>query len=103
MIRIFNQDPALVEAASAALPVFALSFIPMALNLIYTAFLFSTKRTAQADGIALSRGVAVKALAIFALPALFGAGAAWAAPLAAEAATLILAVWLERRTRLVYS
>ena len=103
VIRIFNQDPALVEAASAALPVFALSFIPMALNLIYTAFLFSTKRTAQADGIALSRGVAVKALAIFALPALFGAGAAWAAPLAAEAATLILAVWLERRTRLVYS
>ena len=103
VIRIFNQDPALVEAASAALPVFALSFIPMALNLIYTAFLFSTKRTAQADCIALSRGVAVKALAIFALPALFGAGAVWAAPLAAEVATLILAVWLERRTRLVYS
>ena len=102
VIRIFNQDPALVEAASAALPVFALSFIPMALNLIYTAFLFSTKRTAQADCIALSRGVAVKALAIFALPALFGETAVWAAPLAAEAATLFLAVGLERRTRLVY-
>ena len=47
VIQIFNRDPALVEAASAALPVFALSFIPMALNLIYTAFLFSTKRTAS--------------------------------------------------------
>lgn len=103
VIRIFNRDPALVEAASAALPVFALSFIPMALNLIYTAFLFSTKRTAQADGIALSRGVAVKALAIFALPALLGEAAVWAAPLAAEMVTLILAVGLERRTRLVYS
>ena len=102
VIQIFNRDPALVEAASAALPVFALSFIPMALNLIYTAFLFSTKRTAQADCIALSRGVAVKALAIFALPALFGEAAVWAAPLAAEAATLFLAVGLERRTRLVY-
>ena len=102
VIQIFNRDPALVEAASAALPVFALSFIPMALNLIYTAFLFSTKRTAQADCIALSRGVAVKALAIFALPALFGEAAVWAAPLTAEAATLFLAVGLERRTRLVY-
>lgn len=103
VIRIFNQDPALVEAASAALPVFALSFIPMALNLIYTAFLFSTKRTAQADGIALSRGVAVKALAIFALPALFGEAAVWAAPLVAEVLTLILAVGLEQHTKLVYS
>lgn len=103
VIRIFNQDPALVAAASAALPVFALSFIPMALNLIYTAFLFSTKRTAQADCIALSRGVAVKALAIFALPALLGEAAVWAAPLAAEVVTLFLAVGLERRTRLVYS
>lgn len=103
VIRIFNQDPALVEAASAALPVFALSFIPMALNLIYTAFLFSTKRTAQADCIALSRGVAVKALSIFALPALLGEAAVWAAPLAAEVVTLFLAVGLERRTRLVYS
>lgn len=102
VIQIFNRDPALVEAASAALPVFALSFIPMALNLIYTAFLSSTKRTAQADCIALSRGVAVKALAIFALPALFGEAAVWAAPLTAEAATLFLAVGLERRTRLVY-
>ena len=92
-----------MEAASAALPVFALSFIPMALNLIYTAFLFSTKRTAQADGIALSRGVAVKALAIFALPALFGTGAVWAAPLAAEVLTLFLAVGLERHSRLAYS
>ena len=103
VIRIFNQNPALVDAASTALPVFALSFIPMALNLIYTAFLFSTKRTAQADCIALSRGVVVKALAIFALPALFGETAVWAAPLAAEVVTLFLAVGLERRTRLVYS
>ena len=103
IIQIFNQDPALVASASAALPVFALSFIPMALNLIYTAFLFSTKRTAQADGIALSRGVVVKALSIFVLPALLGSGAVWAAPLVAEVLTLILAVGLEQHTKLVYS
>ena len=92
-----------MASASAALPVFALSFTPMALNLIYTAFLFSTKRTAQADGIALSRGVVVKALSIFVLPALLGSGAVWAAPLVAEVLTLILAVGLEQHTKLVYS
>lgn len=33
VIRIFNREPELVAAASAALPMFALSFVPMALNL----------------------------------------------------------------------
>lgn len=92
IIHIFNQEPELVRNAAAALPLFALSVVPMALNLIYTAFLFSTKRTAQANVIAVSRGIAVKALAIFLLPALFGTDAIWLAPLAAELATLILAL-----------
>ena len=64
VIRIFNQDPELVQNASTALPLFSLSFIPMALNLIYTAFLYSTKRTLQADAISFSRGVVLKAAAI---------------------------------------
>ena len=59
VIRIFNQDPELIQSASAALPLFSLSFIPMALNLIYTAFLYFTKRTLQADVISFSRGVAL--------------------------------------------
>lgn len=41
VICIFNQDTELVETASKALPLFSLSFIPMALNLIYTSFFFS--------------------------------------------------------------
>ena len=100
VIHIFNQDPALVQAAAAALPVFSLSFIPMALNLVYTAFLYSTKRTIPADAIAVCRGIAVKAAAIFALPAMLGVEAVWAAPLAAELGTLLLAVYLMRRTPL---
>ena len=38
VIRIFNREPALIGTVSAALPLFAFSFIPMALNLIYTAY-----------------------------------------------------------------
>ncbi len=102
VICIFNRDVALVQAASAALPLFSLSFIPMAVNLIYTAFLFSTKRTGAADAIAISRGIVVKALAIFCIPVLFGSNAIWIAPLIAEAITLVLAVGLNKTVKLVY-
>ena len=94
VIRIFNQDLELVQNASAALPLFSLSFIPMALNLIYTAFLYSTKRTLQADAISFSRGIVLKAAAIFCLPALLGGDTIWLAPLAAELLTLLLALVL---------
>ena len=102
VIRIFNQDTALVQSASLALPLFSLSFLPMALNLIATAFLFSTKRTLQANVIALCRGIFIKACAIFAIPAVFGGGAIWIAPLAAELITLVLAGTLIKRTEFVY-
>lgn len=102
VIRIFNREPALVEAASAALPLFALSFIPMALNLICTAYFFSTKRTGTANAIAVSRGIAVKALMIFALPILFGTEAIWIAPFVTEVVTLAAAIVLSRRSPLIY-
>lgn len=100
-IRIFNRDPELVQNASAALPLFGLSFIPMALNLIYTAFLYSTKRTLQADAISLSRGVVLKAAAIFCIPVLLGIDVIWLAPFAAELLTLVLALALSRACKLV--
>ena len=101
VIQIFNRDPELVQNASAALSLFGLSFIPMALNLIYTAFLYSTKRTLQADAISLSRGVVLKAVAIFCMPVLFGIDVIWLAPFAAELLTLVLALVLSRDPKLV--
>lgn len=102
VICIFNRDAELVQTASVVLPLFSLSFIPMSLNLIYTAFLFSTKRTGAADVIAISRGIVVKALAIFCIPAIFGSNAIWMAPFAAETLTLVLAIRLNKTTDLVY-
>ena len=101
VIRIFNKEPELVETAAAALPLFTLSFIPMALNLIYTAYFFSTKRTGIADAIAVSRGIAVKALMIFCLPLLFGTEAIWLAPFITEIVTLCAAIALSKTSKLV--
>lgn len=101
-IRIFGQDIELINAASKALPVFALSFIPMALNLVYTSLLYSTKRTKQSDIIAICRGIVLKAIAIFCIPIIFGSNTIWAAPLVAEMITFAIAVVLTRKTKLIY-
>lgn len=102
VIRIFNQDVNLVQTASKALPLFALSFMPMALNLIYTAFMFSTKRTAQANVIAICRGIIIKAIAIFCIPFLFDSNAIWIAPFIAEMLTLVIGIALTKTTKLDY-
>ena len=101
-IRIFNQDRGLITIAAKALPVFALSFIPMSLNLIFTSFLYSTKRTKQSDIIAICRGIVIKGIAIFSIPIISGSTVIWTAPLVAETLTLILAVFLVKNTKLVY-
>lgn len=101
-IRIFSQDLELINAASKALPVFSLSFIPMALNLVYTSLLYSTKRTKQSDIIAICRGIVIKAISIFCIPVIFGNKTIWAAPLIAEAITFFIAIILTRKTKLVY-
>ncbi len=102
VIRIFSQDIDLIKAASKALPVFALSFIPMALNLVYTSLLYSTKRTKQSDIIAICRGIVIKAIAIFCIPVILGSKTIWAAPLVAEMITFAIAVILTKKTKLIY-
>lgn len=102
VIRIFNREPELLREASGVLPYFALSFVPMALNLIYTAYFFSTKRTGTANAVAVSRGIAVMALMIFCLPLTFGTEAIWLAPFVTEVLTLLAAIVLSRTSRLVY-
>lgn len=102
IIRIFNQDSDLVKTAAAALPMFSLSFIPMAVNLIYTAFMFSTKRTTQANAIAICRGIVIKSIAIFCIPLIFGSNLIWIAPFVAELFTFALSLVLSKRTPLVY-
>lgn len=102
VIHIFNKEPELVQTATAALPLFAMSFIPMAYNLIYTAFLFSTKRTGASNVIAISRGIVLKAVAIFCIPLIAGTDAIWIAPFVAETVTLLIAIVLKRTSKLVY-
>lgn len=102
VICIFNSDTELVQIASKALPLFSLSFIPMALNLIYTSFLYSTKRTKQSNVIAVSRGIIIRSTAICSIPMLFGKEMIWGAPFIAETITLIIAITITKHTKLIF-
>lgn len=92
--RLFNNDPALVEMVSGALPVFALSFLFMSVNLIFTAYFYSTKQTLKSDVIAVSRGIVVKAFAIFLIPVILGDVYVWCSAAVAEAVTLAICLLL---------
>lgn len=58
VIRIFNQEPALIREASAALPLFALSFVPMALNLVYTVYFLNEAAFRDGNWAVLPRSIA---------------------------------------------
>ena len=96
VVTLFNGDPELVKMASDALPVFSLSFLFMAVNLIFTAYFYSTKQTLKSDVIALSRGIVLKSLAIFLIPTLLGSGFLWYPPVVAEILTLLLCLLLRK-------
>lgn len=93
VVSLFNSDSALVKMASEALPVFALSFLFMSVNLIFTAYFYSTKQTAKSNVIAVSRGIVVKALAIFLIPEALGDGYVWSSVAAAEMVTLAICMF----------
>lgn|GEM_PF-3467032 len=58
-------------------------------------------QTGAADIIAISRGVVVKAIAIFVIPSLFGVDAIWIAPFVAEVITLVLAILLSKTNPII--
>lgn len=93
VVTLFNNEPELVAMASVALPVFAVSFLFMAVNLIFTAYYYSTKQTWKSNIIAVSRGIVVKAAAIFFVPVLLGETWVWASAAAAEVVTLLV-IWV---------
>ena len=94
VIHLFNSDPELVQMAEKALPVFISSFIFMSMNLIFTAYFYSTKQTGKSNVIAFSRGIIIKALAIFTVPALLGNQFIWTSAVIAEMLTLVICMIL---------
>lgn len=102
-VMLFNKDTELIEMASRALPVFSLSFVFMAVNLIFTAYFYSTKQTIKSDIIAICRGIVVKALSIFIIPLIMGTDYIWFPVVIAEIITLMICIFLNAKTNVMKS
>lgn len=74
---LFTRDAATVAFAVSAMPQYAWGFVPMAVNTMISAYLYSTKRSRQAIAINLLRCFVVNTLVILGLPRLVGSGVIW--------------------------
>lgn len=88
---LFNPDPILADIAAGALPRFAWSFLFIALNLMISSYLYSTKRTAQAVMIAIFRCIILNTMCIVLLSAVFGGSVVWFTPGIAEVVGFFIA------------
>ncbi|MDR1467654.1 MAG: MATE family efflux transporter [Spirochaetaceae bacterium] len=91
---LFNSDLALLETIEVALPKFGWAFLLIALNLMIGAYLYSTKRTAQAAVIMFCRCIALNSVLILFLPQLLGPEIIWYAAGFAELSGFFVAVAL---------
>lgn len=88
---LFNSDTMLADIAAGALPRFAWSFVFIAINLMISAYLYSTKRTSQAVIIAVFRCIILNSVCILLLSAVFGGGIVWFTPGIAEVIGFMIA------------
>lgn len=98
-VEIFTTDSELISMTVNALSIWVLSFVFMALNLIYTAYFYSTKQTLKSDIVAINRGVILKALLIFSIPQLFGIAYIWHSVLVAEILTFLICLVCKRQEK----
>lgn len=98
-VGIFTKDTELISMTVNALPIWVLSFIFMALNLIYTAYFYSTKQTLKSDIVAINRGVILKALLIFSIPQIFGIVYIWHSVLVAEILAFLICLICKRQEK----
>ena len=84
LISVFNGDPQLIALAYDCAKVFSVSFIFAAVNIVFTTYFLSTKRTGAALAVAAGRSFLLNSVCIFLLPLLFGAGALYTGIIAAE-------------------
>ena len=91
---LFGADARTVEYTLQSLPLYSWGFIVMSVNVMISAYLYSTKRSAQAIAINVLRSLIVNTAVILLLPTLFGANAIWFTFGVYEAAVAVVAVIL---------
>lgn len=82
----------------AAIRVYFTAFIFMSLNILFSNYLQSIVQPYQAMFICLLRGIILSLLLLFLLPAIFGTNALWIVMPVTEAITLVVGLFLVKKT-----
>lgn len=75
--RMFGAEPGVLDYVVEAMPFYAWGFVPMAVNAMVSAYLYSTKRSGYAIVLNVLRSLVVSAAVILLVPAVFGADSVW--------------------------
>ena len=91
---LFGSDAATTEYVLQIYPMFSIGLIVMAVNVMITAYLYSTERSALSTSISLLQSVILNSAIIVFLPNIFGDGAIWFSMFTYEAVVLVIAMVL---------
>lgn len=91
---LFGADAETLIYTVSSMPKYAWGFIIAGLNILISAYLYSTKRSKQAIVLNVMRSLVVNTIIIFALPAIFGDGIVWFCFGIYECVVLVIAVSL---------
>ena len=87
-----KETPEVVEIAPFIIRVYAISFLPMAINMFSTAYLQSVTKAASSTVISLLRGLILTSILLYVMPLFFGSSGIWWAFTIAESLTAAVAV-----------
>lgn len=96
-ISIFNSDAVLVNIAYNCITVYGISFIFAAVNIVYTTYYLTTKRTKDAIVVAVLRSFICNCIFIFLMPAIFGEKAIWTGMIVAEFIVMLVAIYKNKK------
>lgn len=88
--------PEIAEIAPYIIRVYAIAFLPMAVNLFATAYLQSVSKANKATTVSMLRGLVLSSVLLYILPLFMGGNGIWWAVTLAEVLAAVVALWYIR-------
>ena len=94
MTAIFMKvTPEVAEIAPYIIRVYAIAFLPMAVNLFATAYLQSVSKANKATTVSMLRGLVLSSVLLYILPVFMGGNGIWWVVTLAEVLAAVVALW----------
>lgn len=95
---LFGADQATLDYTVRVMPLYSWGFVMVGITTNISSYMYSTKRSHEADAISILRSFVFNTIIILALPRIFGGSMIWHTFGIAEAIVLLIAVGLLKRS-----